>query len=79
MSRDSFGQGVDNSCVMCGCPCGYPCADCGHGMRAKRDGAPVQRITPWSEYHPLTDAERADIDEQDRAAMERAELQESYQ
>jgi len=48
-------------------------------MRAKRDGAPVQRITPWSEYHPLTDAERADIDEQDRAAMERAELQESYQ
>jgi len=77
VTRDAFGFGIDTSCPNCGDPNGAPCTSCGYRLR-NRDRVQESRVTPSREYRPLTDAERAYLDQQDRAAMERAELRESY-
>lgn len=77
MSRDSFGHGLDTSCIKCGSPNGTPCHDCGHLVRRRGD-APLQESKPAPEDRPTTASERRTYDNEARAAIERAELMESY-
>jgi len=78
MSRDAFGFGIDTICPQCGDPNGAPCTSCGYRLR-NRDRVQEPRIAPWPESAPLTAAEKRNMDEQDRDAIERAELREHYQ
>jgi len=77
MNRDAFGLGEDTSCWRCGSPCGTPCGDCGYLMQ--RDTPTLPRVplaTP--EYRPLTKAEKANIDADNRAAIDRAEWRQRH-
>lgn len=76
MSYDTDGYS-DTCCPKCGDPNGTPCTSCGYLLRDK-DRAPLQPITPWPEYAPLTKAEKRNIDDDTRAGFERDEMRRHY-